>query len=222
MIGARLASWAETRIQRKLVLALGIPLVLVSALFLVLVSAIYRHQLISVHARAASQINELMQGTLENAMLKRDIPGLMAILEGVGEQEDIARVMILDPAFEVRFSTDPGRVGVVLDNADTARALIERTPSPAIWPKPDRRAPRRCCARSIRFSTATNAAPAMTKRKPIPSTGFWWSITAPTGSAAKRLAGRSGWRCWGFWPPPLPQARCGWRCGAWCCGRLRN
>ncbi|MCB1399472.1 MAG: HAMP domain-containing protein [Rhodobacteraceae bacterium] len=127
MIVTRLANWAETRIQRKLVLALGIPLVLVSALFLVLVSAIYRHQLISVHARAASQINELMQGTLENAMLKRDIPGLMAILEGVGGQDDIARVMILNPEFEVRFSTDPDRVGTVLDNADTARALTERT-----------------------------------------------------------------------------------------------
>lgn len=127
MIG-RAREWFATRLQRKLLLAFGLPLAVVSALFLVLVSLTWRAQLIAVHARAAGQINQLMQGTLENAMLKRDIPGLQSILQGVGEQEAIARVMVLNPDLVVRFASDPARVGQRLDDDETRAALTGKVP----------------------------------------------------------------------------------------------
>lgn len=133
----RLRSWFATRLQRKLLLAFGLPLAVVSALFLVVVSLTWRAQLIAVHARAAGQINQLMQGTLENAMLKRDIPGLEAILAGVGEQEAIARVMILNPEFEVRFSSDPARVGTQIDSAETRAALAQKQPQTHYLSEPE-------------------------------------------------------------------------------------
>lgn len=135
MIG-RLRIWFATRLQRKLLLAFGLPLAVVSALFLVVVSLTWRAQLIAVHARAAGQINQLMQGTLENAMLKRDIPGLEAILAGVGEQEAIARVMILNPEFEVRFSSDPARVGARIDSVETRAALARQLPQTQVLSEP--------------------------------------------------------------------------------------
>ncbi|MCV2879374.1 ATP-binding protein [Sedimentimonas flavescens] len=128
MIMARFRHWAGASVQRKLILALGGLLIVVSALFLVVLSSLYRNQMISVHARAAGQINELLQGALENAMLKRDIPGLVQILDGLGRQDDIERVMIVNPDFEVRFSSDPARVGQRLDSPALRDALESRTP----------------------------------------------------------------------------------------------
>lgn len=125
---ARLRLWAAASVQRKLILALGGLLIVVSALFLVMLSALYRGQMISIHARAAGQINELLQGALENAMLKRDIPGLLQILDGLGRQDDIERVMIVNPEFEVRFSSDPAQVGTVLASADLQLALASQSP----------------------------------------------------------------------------------------------
>lgn len=119
----RLRLWATASVQRKLILALGALLIVVSALFLVVLSTMYRGQMISIHARAAGQINELLQGALENAMLKRDIPGLLQILDGLGRQDDIDQVMILNPAFEIRFSSDPARVGKVLEDPALSVAL---------------------------------------------------------------------------------------------------
>lgn len=119
----RLHQWVGTSLQRKLVLALGGLLVLVSALFLTLISGVYQNQLVSEHARASMQINRLLQAALENAMLKRDISGLKSILVDMGEHPDIARVMILSPDFEVRFSSDPNQLNAHLEDELTRAAL---------------------------------------------------------------------------------------------------
>ncbi|HHB80466.1 MAG TPA: HAMP domain-containing protein, partial [Aliiroseovarius sp.] len=123
-----LHQWIGASLQRKLVLAIGGLLVGVSAVFLLLVSGVYQNRLVSEHARASMQINRLLQAALENAMLKRDIPGLKAILADLGAQEDIARVMILNPDMEVRFSSDPAPLGSVIDTDLTHAALasVER------------------------------------------------------------------------------------------------
>ncbi|AXX97990.1 sensor histidine kinase [Profundibacter amoris] len=119
----RLHHWIGASLQRKLVMAIGILLVLVSALFLLVVSAFYKERLVTEHARASMQINHVMQAALENAMLKRDIPGLKAILQDMGKQPAIARVMILNPEFEVRFSSDPTRLNLRLDEDIIKQAL---------------------------------------------------------------------------------------------------
>ena len=122
-----LHGWVGASLQRKLVLAIGGLLVGVSAVFLLLVSGVYQNRLVSEHARASMQINRLLQAALENAMLKRDIPGLEAILADLGAQEDIARVMILNPELEVRFSSDPAPLGETLATALTRAALASAT-----------------------------------------------------------------------------------------------
>ncbi len=119
----RLHRWIGASLQRKLVMAIGILLVLVSALFLLVVSAFYKDRMVTEHARASMQINHVVQAALENAMLKRDIPGLKAILQDLGDQPAIARVMILNPEFEVRFSSDPTRLNLRLDEDINKQAL---------------------------------------------------------------------------------------------------
>jgi PAS domain S-box-containing protein len=121
--------WIGASLQRKLVFAIAGLLVSVSVVFLFLVHQVYQKRLVAEHARASMQINRLLQATLENAMLKRDLPGLQGILHDLGGQPGIARVMIVNPEFEVRFSSDPGMLNTVLHEADLASALESRVPA---------------------------------------------------------------------------------------------
>ncbi len=120
---SKLHHWIGTSLQRKLVLAIGLMLATMSLVFLVILGSVYKDRLVNDHTRASMQINRLLQASLENAMLKRDIPGLKAILRDMGDQPSIARIMILNPDYKVRFSSDPARIDTVLKEDITTRAL---------------------------------------------------------------------------------------------------
>ena len=122
----KLHRWIGSSLQRKLVLALGGLLFVITAVFLGLVSSVYQNRLVSEHTRASMQINLLLQAALENAMLKRDIPGLQSIIDDIGQHPDIVRVMVLDPEFEVRFSSDPAQLNSQLENDTTKQALTSQ------------------------------------------------------------------------------------------------
>lgn len=84
------------------------------ALSLILLAAflfVYRGQLVGERLRVSLGVNLLLQAALENAMLKRDVPGLADIVSRMGKQPGIRNVMILDPAGEVRFSASPAKLG---------------------------------------------------------------------------------------------------------------
>lgn len=81
--------------------------ILVSLIFLVGILSLYRMRLEEQRFDAADRINLLLQVSLENAMLKRDIDGLQEIVERLGKQSGIEAVMILNPAGEVRFASRP-------------------------------------------------------------------------------------------------------------------
>lgn len=55
-------------------------------------------------------------------MLKRDLPGLRSIVQDLGRQPDVATVMIVNPAGEVRFSSEPALLGRRFDDLRGARA----------------------------------------------------------------------------------------------------
>jgi PAS domain S-box-containing protein len=107
--------WIRQSLSRKLVFVLSGGTILVSTLFLFLFLGLYRAQLQNELSDASSRVNELLQASLENAMLKRDIPGLSGIVQRLGEVEGIDHVMILNPKGEVRFTSDPAMLGRVFD-----------------------------------------------------------------------------------------------------------
>jgi len=82
-----------------------------SLLFGLLFLALYRDQLARERAATSEQINRLLRVALENAMLKRDVPGLREIVEGMGKLPGISDVMILAPTGEVRFASRPENLG---------------------------------------------------------------------------------------------------------------
>lgn len=107
----------KSRLGRRLLGLLVIVLTVCSLLFLAVFVTAYRSRLIGEHARASMQINKLLEASLKNAMLKRDIPGLRAIIGELAQHPDIDTVFILNPAGEIRFSTRPELEGKPFDGS---------------------------------------------------------------------------------------------------------
>jgi HAMP domain-containing protein len=95
------------KLSRKLLAGLAAGLGLASLAFLALFIEIYREQLSMERGSASEQVNRLLQVSLENAMLKRDLPGLQDIVGRLGQQPGITSVMIVNPQREVRFASNP-------------------------------------------------------------------------------------------------------------------
>ena len=106
----RLTDWIATSLHRKFAAAAIGGLLAVSLLFLLVFVALYHAQIKEERARSATEISQLLRAALENAMLKRDLDGLRQIVERLGHQDTIRRVMILNPEGVIRFSSDEGRI----------------------------------------------------------------------------------------------------------------
>lgn len=106
------------RLSRKLLAGLAAGMLLASLALLALFIEMYRGRLELERGNASSQVNRLLQVSLENAMLKRDLPGLQDIVRRLGEQPGISSVRIVNPAREVRFASDATAVGTRLSFAD--------------------------------------------------------------------------------------------------------
>ena len=101
----------------RLAVTLVAQLVIVSVVFLGGFVALYHGSLQTERTRAAEKVGLLLQASLENAMLKRDIDGLRDIVDRLGRLDDIVSVMILDPRGEVRFASRKDRLGTTYDLA---------------------------------------------------------------------------------------------------------
>jgi len=95
------------RMLRQVLLVAGGASLLFGLLFL----GLYRDQLTREKVAAAEQTNHLLRVALENAMLKRDVPGLRDIVIRLGSLPTISDVMILEPGGEVRFASRADNLG---------------------------------------------------------------------------------------------------------------
>jgi signal transduction histidine kinase len=114
--------WLSLSLNRKSAVGTAAGLLISSLVFLVMFVRLYSEQLEAERISAAAEVNRLLQISLENAMLKRDLEGLKKILDRLAEQPSILRTMITNPGGEVRFSSDPTRLGTHLTSADSLPA----------------------------------------------------------------------------------------------------
>lgn len=98
--------WLQASLRRKLIITIVGCLVTVSILFLLFFKQLYHNQLSHERSTAASSVNQLLQASLENAMIKQDLEGLRDIMNHLGRQEDIKIAFIINPMQQVRFSSD--------------------------------------------------------------------------------------------------------------------
>ncbi len=95
----------KTHLGARLLVLLAGLLAVSSAIFLALFIWLYQEQLAQERQLATHQISLLFQAALENAMLKRDLPGLRNILKRLGRQPQVQRVMLVNPDGVVRFAS---------------------------------------------------------------------------------------------------------------------
>ena len=92
-------------LSARLLLRLSVLLTVSTAVFLVAFFWLYHAQLRQERAFASRQVSMLFQAALENAMIKRDLSGLRAILRRFGRQPDVHAVMLTNPQGQVRFAS---------------------------------------------------------------------------------------------------------------------
>jgi signal transduction histidine kinase len=98
-------------LRRKFILGASIGLGTASLALLGLMAALYQHQLSQERSQASREINHLLEAALENAMLKRDLPGLRDIIDRLGRQQGARGAMIIAPDGEIRFASNPAHLG---------------------------------------------------------------------------------------------------------------
>ncbi|RDH87033.1 MAG: histidine kinase [endosymbiont of Escarpia spicata] len=119
-------SWIADSLNRKFILGTASGLAVSSLVFLLLYIQLYQSELSGERARTAGQVNSLLQTSLENAMLKRDLPGLAKMVEKWGQQQGIATVFITNPAGEIRFTSQPDLLGKKLADPYTSSSPTTR------------------------------------------------------------------------------------------------
>lgn len=107
-------NWFGKSLSYKFTLATIAGFLISSLVFLGLFLAFYQTELERERAQAARDVNRLLQSSLENAMLKRDLDGLIFIVNRLGGQPNINGVMIANPSGKVRFSSNAERLDLVL------------------------------------------------------------------------------------------------------------
>jgi signal transduction histidine kinase/PAS domain-containing protein len=100
-----------TSLRHKFLLGTAAGLLTLSLALIGLAAALYQHQLTQERSQASREVNRLLQAALENAMLKRDLPGLREIVNQMGQQSGIRGAMIVAPNGEIRFASDPSQLG---------------------------------------------------------------------------------------------------------------
>ena len=123
-------NWLNQSLNRKFAVGTAAGLLVSSLFFLVLFVGLYRGQLERERGGAAFQVSRLLQTSLENLMLKRDVDGLRDILKRLREEPGILDVMIANPSGEVRFASNPSALGTVIEprsgeGAEPSMRLLE-------------------------------------------------------------------------------------------------
>ncbi len=121
-----------TSLRHKFLLGAAVGLLTLSLALVGLAAALYQHQLTQERSQASGEINRLLQAALENAMLKRDLPGLRGIITQMGQQNGVRGAMIVAPNGEIRFASDPAQLGrrFPLSSLGLCLDCPPRTPSP--------------------------------------------------------------------------------------------
>lgn len=123
-------------LYRKFLIGTAVGLTTLSLILLGFSWLFYRHQLTQERSQAAAEVNLLLQAALENAMLKRDLPGLNGIVRRLGEQPGIRSVAIVAPDHTIRFASDAALLGqgfpleahgICLDCPSPPQALVLRS-----------------------------------------------------------------------------------------------
>ncbi len=123
--------FSPNSLSRRFLTVIALNVTAVSLLCSAVLAGTYRTLLEQERGQIARELSRLLQFSLENAMLKRDLKGLQNIVDRLGAQDQVRGVMILDANHEIRFSsstelgTNERTGGLAGDSARTATVRFQ-------------------------------------------------------------------------------------------------
>ena len=102
-------------------------LVVSSLAFGALFVALYKLNIEGERRQSLTEINRLLQSSLEHAMLRSDLDGLRDILRRLGSQPGVRGAFIINPEREVRFASDAALLGRRLAPAELGQPAASDT-----------------------------------------------------------------------------------------------
>ncbi len=124
----RIRAFLAASLLRRIMAVTVTGLTIASLAFLLILQTMQTRFVLGEYARASIAINATLQAALENAMLKRDLPGLRRMIDDIGAQDNVAGVMILAPTGDVRFADDHALVGSRMELPAGLPASPDATP----------------------------------------------------------------------------------------------
>jgi PAS domain S-box-containing protein len=127
-IVSKVRVWIGQSLQRQFLLLVFGILTFLSFGFLALVVVQYRASILQDRARASIQLSELLEASLDDAMMRRDRPALDALIARLSDQPGVRTVSLLNKDLRVMFSNDAGQVGKRADDAELTSAMGSGVP----------------------------------------------------------------------------------------------
>ena len=102
-------------LRSKVTVGVLLPLVIVWSILAYVRHVNYQRRLIESVRATAANTGEIIEGSLQHAMLMNDFSGLEQIVAGIGQRSGVRQLFLLDKAGEVLISTEGRMVGQTID-----------------------------------------------------------------------------------------------------------
>ncbi len=104
-------------LHAKITIGTALPLIIILGFFTSIEHSRHRTAVLSHLSALASYSGQVIESSLQHAMLKSDFGEVQGILDTIGQSGEFQVVYLLDPSGKVIFSPDSTGVGMVLDNS---------------------------------------------------------------------------------------------------------
>jgi signal transduction histidine kinase len=109
-------NFLKRSLHAKITMGTALPLILILGFFTTIEHSRHRSTVLSRLSALASYSGQVIESSLQHAMLESDFTEVQGILDTIGESGEFRVVYLLDPSGKVMFAPDNVGVGLVLDN----------------------------------------------------------------------------------------------------------
>jgi signal transduction histidine kinase len=109
-------NYLKRNLHAKVTVGTALPLVLILGFFTTIEHSRHRSTVLSHLSALASYSGQVIESSLQHAMLESDFTEIQGILDTIGKSGEFQVVYLLDPSGKVIFAPDNSGVGTVLDN----------------------------------------------------------------------------------------------------------
>lgn len=128
-IGRLFPRFVHESLRAKVTLGVVLPLVFILGSFTAIQYARQREAVLDNLSLLATQTSQVIENSLQHAMLTQDMDGLQHVLDAIGEGETVRVIYLLDTSGRVIFAPKGQGVGTQLDNREPNCQPCHRLPA---------------------------------------------------------------------------------------------